>query len=90
MTRGMMILRWALAASLLAASWWFGNLAMGNIWAAGGPPTPHRDAYATRANILLILTVVSFALCVLVVVLNVRGHMQRAARDAGRDEKKTT
>ncbi len=85
-----MILRWGLAAGLLVASWWLGNLAMGNIWAAGGPPTPHRDAYATRANILLILTLVSFASCVLLVVLNVRGHMRRGAEDAGRDSRKKT
>ena len=60
------------AVAMLLVSVWLGYLAAFNWWAAGGPPTPHRDVYATRGNIFFVVAVLALAASVLVVVRTVR------------------
>jgi hypothetical protein len=44
------IIIWALAAGFLVVGFWYGKLTLYNLWLAGGPPTPHAEEYASRAN----------------------------------------
>lgn len=62
--------RWLLAAVLLLAAGWCLNLMLFNWWAAGGPPTPHRELYEHRGNVFCAATAVLFAGFVSVVVMN--------------------
>ena len=67
-----MVWRWLLAALLLLASGWFGNLALFNWWAAGGPPTPHGPTYAFRGNLFFALACILLLAFGIVVVMNIR------------------
>ncbi len=67
-----MILRWCGAAFLLILCLWFAYLTMYNLWAAGGPPTPNPQTYATRANVFLALACASFASFLVIVVQNLQ------------------
>jgi hypothetical protein len=48
--------RWIFVAILFAAALWSANLTLYNWWAAGGPPTPTPQLYATRGNIFAVVT----------------------------------
>lgn len=67
-----MVWRWVAVVVMLAASIWLAYLAAYNWWAAGGPPTPHPDVYATRGNVFFALALLSLVASVLVAVLAVR------------------
>lgn len=59
-----------LAIVLLAVSVWTANLTLFNWWAAGGPPTPNPQQYATRGNIFAVATLLLFSAAVGIGVLN--------------------
>jgi hypothetical protein len=56
------------AVLLLLAAGWFGNLALFNWWAAGGPPTPHPEVYRFRGNAFFGFASVLFAGAVIVFI----------------------
>ena len=56
----MKFLCWTIDVIILLLSLWFGNLALYNWWAAGGPPTAHPEIYAFRGNISFVLTIFCF------------------------------
>lgn len=72
-----MIWRWTIAGLLLLSSLWFGNLALFNWWAGGGPPTPHPEIYALRGNIFFALACLLFVGFVTLSILNIRRRKQR-------------
>ncbi len=67
-----MVWRWITVIALLATSIWLGYLGAFNWWAAGGPPTPHPEVYATRSNVFFGLAAVSLAAAVVVTVITLR------------------
>lgn len=62
--------RWLLAIVLLAVSLWTANLTLFNWWAAGGPPTPNPQQYATRGNVFAVATLLLFSAAVGIGVFN--------------------
>lgn len=66
---------------LLAGAVWAGYLAAFNWWAAGGPPTPYRDAYEWRGNAF---GIVSLSLAVAFLAVVVSGIRQLVRRLRGR------
>lgn len=66
-----MVWRWLLAIGLLAGSLWFANLALGNWWASGGPPTQNPEVYAFRGDICFVTACVLFAGFLTTIILNV-------------------
>ena len=77
-----MMWRWAVVAGLLVVSCWFVNMAVANWWAAGGPPTLHREEFATRGNMSIVLAVVFLSAAVLLAVASVRKMRQHRERSA--------
>jgi hypothetical protein len=65
-------IRWVLFLVLVAWTLWSASLTVMYIWAAGGPPTPHPETYARRANLYLVVTGVSFVAAAGLLVVNVR------------------
>ena len=61
--------RWVIAAVLGGAALIFLNGALGNTWAAGGPPTPHPEIYWSRAVQLYWATILCAAASVAAFVL---------------------
>jgi hypothetical protein len=59
---------------------WAGYLAAFNWWAAGGPPTPYRDAYEWRGNVF---GIVSLSLAVAFVAVVVRSIRRQISRTRG-------
>lgn len=64
--------RWILAIILLTVSLWTANLTLYNWWAAGGPPTPNPQQYATRGNVFAVATLLLFSAAVGIGVFNWR------------------
>ena len=62
--------RWIFAVVLLAVSIWTANLTLFNWWAAGGPPTPNPQQFATRGNIFAIATLLLFGAAIWLSVFN--------------------
>ncbi len=71
--------RWLVAIVTFLAGLWFGNLAMANWWAAGGPPTAHRAAYEVRGNIFSVVALALLVLSIALVVWSAR-HRRRGER----------
>ena len=67
-----MFWRWLADIVLLLLSLWFGNLAVANWWAAGGPPNPNPESYAFRGNISLIIAVLCFIGFIVLLVINIK------------------
>lgn len=67
-----MFWRWLLSAVLLIGALWSTNLALGNWWAAGGPPTEHPETFAFRGNVFFALACLLFLASAFTVVLNIR------------------
>ena len=67
-----MLWRWLADIALLLLSLWFGNLALANWWAAGGPPTPNPETYAFRGNIFIVVAVLCFIGFVFLLVMNIK------------------
>jgi hypothetical protein len=67
-----MIWRWIAVACLLAIGLWFANLTLFNWWAAGGPPTPHPERFATRGNAFFFATCGFLLAAVFLAVMNYR------------------
>lgn len=72
-----MVWRWVHAIVFLLASLWFGNLALFNWWAAGGPPTPHPEQYASRGNFFFVWACLFFVAFVIKIVMNIRRIKRR-------------
>jgi len=64
-------------AVLFAAALWAGNLTLYNWWAAGGPPTPNPQMYATRGNIFAVATLVLFGAAAALGVFNWKRDARR-------------
>ena len=71
-----MFWRWILDVVLLLLSLCFGNLALFNWWAAGGPPTPHPEIYAFRGHVFFLVACLCFIGFVILLVMNIRKKMQ--------------
>ena len=72
-----MIWRWIIELSFfLLLSLWFGNLAIGNWWASGGPPTPNPGTYAFRGNVFFILAILCIIGFVILLVMNIKRLMK--------------
>jgi hypothetical protein len=72
-----MIWRWLLVGLLIVLFLWFGNLTLFNWWAAGGPPTPHPERYASRGIVFFTLTCLSLLGAIILAVVNVRRMKRR-------------
>jgi len=57
-------------AILLVGFLWSLNLTIFNVWVSGGPPTPHPEIFAHRANIFGLITL-AFLLALITLVLTV-------------------
>gem|GEM_PF-3412114 len=64
--------RWMFSAALLLASLWFGNLALFNWWATGGPPNPSPGTYVFRGNVFFCVSCLLFVGFVIRIVSNLR------------------
>lgn len=73
----------ALDVILLLLSLWFGNLAVANWWAAGGPPTVHPEIYAFRGNISFALAILCFIGFVVLLVIIRRMKKKKEMMGAG-------
>ncbi len=71
-----MFRRWLLSGILLMVSACCANLALGNWWAAGGPPTEYRETFLFRGNVYFGLASLFFLATVFTVILNIR-HLRR-------------
>ena len=69
--------RWLLVLVLILGSFWLGNLTLFNWWAAGGPSTPHPEAYAFRGNLFFVIACLFFVAFVIVVVMNIKSQRKR-------------
>ncbi len=78
-----MVWRCVAVVAMLLASIWLGYLAAFNWWAAGGPPTPHPDVYATRGNVFFALAFLCLAASILVAVLTVQRRRRLKDRSRG-------
>jgi hypothetical protein len=68
--------RWLAIFGLLAVSVWTANLTLFNWWAAGGPPTPNPQQFATRGNVFAIATLLLFGAAVGLAVFNWRRRVR--------------
>jgi len=63
---------WFPSIILVGGAGWAANLALGNWWAAGGPPVAQPELYEHRGNVFFALAVAFFFLAVLLLVINLR------------------
>ena len=64
--------RWVAVGALIVVFLWSTNLTLYNVWAAGGPPTPHPEIYLARANTFLVVSCVLLVAIGALVWINVR------------------
>jgi hypothetical protein len=72
-----MFWRWLLSGILLMVSIWCANLALGNWWAAGGPPTEYRETFLFRGNVFFALATFFLLATAFTVILNIRQLRRR-------------
>ncbi len=76
-----MTIRWVLVWISLVISIWFGNLALYNWWAAGGPPLVNpaqAGTYIHRGNVFFAIASLFFLVFLVLLVLNIHKRRKEA------------